>query len=127
MATQAGLQVVGARELRRTAKKAGDDLGDLKEAHAAAAGIVAPVARSAAPHGSGALAASVRPSGTKTQSVIRAGKKSVPYAGVQEFGWPARNIRPQPFIVPAAQDTESQWVALFEAAVDRIINRIKGA
>lgn len=127
MALQSGLQVEGARELRRTLKKAGDDLGDLKEAHAAAAGIVAPAARANAPVGpTGRLSSSVRPGATKTQSVIRAGKAAVPYAAVQEFGWPARNIAAQPFVRPAAQDTEPQWTALFQAAINRILNRIKG-
>lgn len=128
MVVKTGVAIKGGREFRASAKRAGDDLSDLKEAHAAAAGIVAPVARASAPVGtSGRLAASVRPGATKTASIIRAGKKSVPYAGVQEFGWPARNIEPQPFVVPAAQETESRWVPLFEAALERIIRRIKGA
>ncbi|MFT4299319.1 MAG: hypothetical protein QM597_06775 [Aeromicrobium sp.] len=124
----ATLRVKGGRELRRTLKQAGDDLGDLKQAHAAAAGIVAPVARANAPVGAtGRLAASVRPGASKTESMIRAGKKSVPYAGVHEFGWPDRNIAAQPFIIPAAHDTEPRWVTLFEIALNRILNRIQGA
>ena len=127
MVVKTGVAIKGGREFRASAKRAGDDLSDLKEAHAAAAGIVAPVARAAAPVSSGRLAASVRPGATKTASIIRAGKKSVPYAGVQEFGWPARNITAQPFVVPAAQETEPRWIPLFEAALDRIIKKIKGA
>ena len=121
------VRIEGARELRATMKKAGDDLTDLKTANAQVAGIVAPVAAGAAPVRTGRLAATVRPAGTKVAAIVRAGRAAVPYAGPIEFGWPGHNIAAQPFIVPAAHDTEPQWTEVYWQAVNRIINRIRGA
>jgi hypothetical protein len=121
------VRVEGGRQLRATMKAAGDDLADLKAVNAAAAATVAAVARPRAPVRSGRLASTVRPSGTKTAAIVRAGRAAVPYAGVIEFGWPGHNIEAQPFIVSAAQDTEPEWTAAYTAAVDRILSRIRGA
>jgi hypothetical protein len=126
MATKAGIRVEGAPELRRTLKRAGDDLSDLKTAHATAAQYVAARSRGTAPRRKGVLAASVRGSGTKTAAVIRAGGARVPYAGPIHFGWPSRGIAPQPWITEAAEDTEPTWVEIYERAVTRILDRVKG-
>jgi hypothetical protein len=112
--------------LRRTLRAAGDDLSDLKRAHAEAAGIVTPVATAKAPRRSGRLASTVRGAGTKTAALIRAGFAAVPYAGVQEWGWPAHSIAAQPFVVPAAQETEPTWLGAYESEVDRILGQVKG-
>ena len=120
-------EVEGAKELRRTLKKAGDDLSDLKAAHAETATIVATAAQSGAPRRTGRLSGSIRGSGTKTMAIVRAGGAKVPYAGVQEYGWPRRNIPAQPYIVPAAHDTESTWMGRYEDAVKRLLGKVKGA
>lgn len=120
------VKVEGARELRATMKKAGDDLADLKAANAAAAGIVAPAAAGRAPVRTGRLAATVRPAGTKTAAIVRAGRAAVPYAGPIEFGWPGHNIEAQPFITTAAHDTEPEWTEVYWTAINRIINRVRG-
>ena len=124
--TRTLVRLEGARELRRTLRAAGDDLGDLKRAHAEAAGIVVPVAQAGAPRETGKLAATIRGSGTKTQAIVRAGFAAVPYAGVQEWGWPARNIPAQPYLIPAGQATEPAWIGAYEAEVDRILAKVKG-
>jgi hypothetical protein len=121
-----GIRVEGAAELRRTLKRAGDDLSDLKAAHAGAAQIVVARGRGKAPRRRGVLAASVRGSGTKTAAVIRAGGARVPYAGPIHWGWPARNIEAQPFLSEAATETEQIWLELYESSVERILHRIKG-
>lgn len=121
------IQVDGARQLRRTLRKAGDDLTELKEAHAAAARIAATEAAARAPRRSGALAGSVRSSGTKTAGIVRAGYARVPYAGPIHWGWPARNIEPQPFASEAAKRTQARWTLVYKQAVDKILSRVKGA
>lgn len=126
MATSAGIRVEGMRTLRATLRKAGDDLSDLKEAHAAAAGIVVPAARASAPRRTGRLAGNVRGSGTKTGAVIRAGGARVPYAAPIHWGWEKRGIAPNPFISTAAQNTEPTWTRVYEAGVERVLSRIKG-
>src|SRR5262245_52256252 len=101
MAGRVVVEMEGSRELRRTLRAAGDDLTDLKDAHAQVASLVAPRGRSNAPFRTGRLAGTVRGSGTKTAALLRAGFASVPYAGVREWGWPARNQEATPFLVPA--------------------------
>lgn len=56
-----------------------------------------------------------------------AGGAAVPYAGPIHWGWPSHNIEPQPFIAAAAQDTEPQWLGLYERDVQRTLDRVKGA
>lgn len=127
-----GLRLEGGRELRRTMRKAGSDLTELKEANRAAADIVTSRAKGTAPNVSGRLANTVRTGATKTAGVVRAGnnRKSatgVPYAAPIHWGWPARNIQAQPWLTEAAQDTESTWIKLFNDLVDEAINGVKGA
>src|SRR5262245_10148527 len=120
------VRVEGARELRRTLKKAGDDLADLRDLHRQVAGVIVPVATAGAPHLTGRLAGSLRTGATKTQAIVRAGSAAVPYAGVQEWGWPRRRIRPQPFVVPAAHETEPRWTGIYLDGVQAIVDKVKG-
>lgn len=131
------IQVEGMRELRRTLKQAGDDLTDLKTIHKQAAEVAAGGARRLVPTVTGRLASSIRPAGTKTAGIIRAGRKTVPYANAVHWGrhyWPNKeharavpsNVDPQPFLSEGAQDTESQWVALYDQRVEAILDQIKG-
>jgi hypothetical protein len=121
------VEVVGGRQLRASLKAAGDDLSDLKDAHAEAANVVATTGRVTAPRRTGRLGSTVRGTGTKTQSVIRAGYAAVPYAGVVHWGWPAHNIKAQPWLADAAASTEPRWFPVFVAEVQRILDRVKGA
>lgn len=127
MADPAGVQIEGGRELRRTMKQAGEDMQQMKDAHAAAARIAAAAARGKTPVGeTGNLAASVRSSGTTTAGILRAGKASVPYAGPIHWGWPSRNITAQPFLADGASSTEPVWVEAYAQAVNRILAKIRG-
>lgn len=120
------LEVSGARRLRSTLKAAGDNLHDLRDAHAAAAGIVAGASMPTAPKVTGKLAASIRPAGTKTGAVVRAGGARVPYANPVHWGWAKRHIRPNPWLLRAAERTEPAWSAAYKRAVDRILSTIHG-
>jgi hypothetical protein len=122
-----GVEVEGGKELRKSLKNVEDGLKDLQAAHAAAAGIVAAAAPSYAPLRTGRLAGSIRGSGAKAAATVRAGGAKVPYAGVQEYGWPRRNIPAQPFLVPAAHDTEGEWRPVYEARVEELIDKVHGA
>ena len=121
------VQIEGSRRLRRELRRAGADLGDLRTAHLQAAGIAAQAGRGEAPRRSGALAGSVRPGATRTAGMIRAGGRKVPYAGVQEYGWPARGIREQAYLRGGAQASEAAWLNIYwrelEQALGRIANR----
>lgn len=122
----AGIRIEGQRELRKSLRQAGDDLEDLKAAHKAAAEVAAGGAKPHVPRRTGRLAGTIRPGGTKTGAVIRAGRKAVPYAGPIHWGWEARGIEPQEFLADGAKDTEPQWVELFYKALNKSLKKVKG-
>jgi hypothetical protein len=120
-------EVIGAVRLRRTLKGVEGGLEDLTQLHEEIGRIVADYARPRAPRVTGQLASTIRSSGTKSYAVVRAGFARTPYAGVQEFGWPARNIPPNPFLRPAAHITEPTWRSKYDDEVKRLLSKVKGA
>ena len=127
--SRAGVQVDGASRLRRELRRAGHDLDDMAEAHRTVAGIVAAIAKADAPKRSGALAGTVRGSGTKTRATVRAGYKRVPYAGVIHYGTPPgypRQYQPQPWIQMAAVRHEPRWMRHYQQGVDKALAKVKG-
>lgn len=117
--------VEGARQFRAALRRADGDLADLKQTNADVAAIAARQGRIDAPHRSGALASTVRSSGTATQAIVRVGTSRVPYAGPIHYGWPARHISPHPFIIEGAEQSQPAWLSLYMAAIERIIARIE--
>ena len=120
------VSVEGLSRLRATLAEAGAQLDDLKAAHAAAAQFVADTAAARAPVRTGALANSIRSSGTKRAGVIRAGNKAVPYAGPIHWGWPSRNIKANRFMTDAAATTEAAWVELFYQHITAALEAVEG-
>lgn len=125
------VEVRGAARLRSTMRKAGADLGQLKDAHKRAAEIVAGAARQRAPRATGKLAATVRAAGTLRAGVVRAGFKRTPYAGPNNWGWPTGSgprgaFGGSNFITDAAKATEPAWVPVYLGDLDRIIDQIEG-
>jgi hypothetical protein len=47
----------------------------------------------------------------------------VPYAGPIHFGWPARNIRPNPFIYQVLDSRRDEVLKLYERRIDEIITK----
>jgi hypothetical protein len=122
------LEVTGARQLRRALKDAGVSVQDLKDAHKAVAEDVARASAPRAPRRTGALAASVRPSGTQAGALVRAGNgRTVPYAAPVHWGWPARNITAQPWIYRTAEDRQPQWEDQYLRALEAIIRTVEGS
>lgn len=125
----AQVRVVGAAQLRRTMRRAGRDLTDLKRANQAAAQIVARLARQPgrAPRRTGRLAGTVRGNRAVGRATVLAGGAAVPYAGPVHWGWESRNIEPNPWISEAAQESEPVWLGQYEQDVQRVLDTIKGA
>lgn len=115
--------VDGARDLRKALRAVDGGLADLKGVHAAAAQVVETRARQIVPRRSGLLAGSLRSSGQNSGGVVRAGRTSVPYAGVIHFGWRARNIRPRPFLYDALDDRARQVIDVYEDRVGQVIRK----
>lgn len=123
------LEVQGLRTLRAQLKAAGVSLQDLKDAHAEVADLVIARARFTprTARSTGALAASVRGSGTQSAAVVRAGGARLPYANAIHWGWRARRIKAQPWLYDAAQDSREDWTGLYLSALQQIIDSIEGA
>ena len=121
------VKVAGANKLRRELKRAGLDMEDLREAHDRAARMVAADSRATAPRRTGALAGSLRGAGTKGRASVRAGYARIPYAGPIHWGWPARNIAAQPWILQTAERTEPAWYGIYLQAVQAILDGVEGA
>jgi phage gpG-like protein len=107
-------------------KRAGLDLGDFADAHAAAASIVAAEAPAWIRSRSGRLAGSIRPGHAKTSATIRAGGARIRYAGPHEWGWPARHMAAHPFLTTSASTTEPAWTEVYMARLDAVIAKIRG-
>lgn len=113
----------GIRELSRALKNSKDGIADLKEANRNAAKIVEDFAASAVPVQTGALLASLRSGATKTAGVVRAGRKSVPYAGPIHWGWFKRNIKPRFFISAPAKEAEAHWAEAYFDQLETVIDK----
>lgn len=121
-----GVQVYGLRNLKRTMRQAGVDVKQLSKINREAASFVANASRLPAPKRSGRLAASIRAGATQKAGVVRAGRKSLPYANPIHWGWFRRGIRPQPWLSNTAQATESGWRPLYEQHMNDVIDQVKG-
>ena len=126
--SRTALYVVGQKRFVATMRKAGADMKQLKEVNRKAAAVALPAVQALPPHGStGRLAGSVRVGATQKAGVIRAGRKNVPYAGVINYGWPARHIKGSQFVNNGVASTEPQWSRLYEQFVNQTLNQVKGA
>lgn len=92
MGTAHSVTVTGLSRTVRDLERMGVSVDDLKDAFGRITAEGVQIASGAAPHVSGALAGTVRGSRTKNKSVVRAGGAAARYAGVQNYGWPARGI-----------------------------------
>ena len=117
--------IKGLYRLRTTLKKAGADMADMKAANQAVERTVQKRGAEIAPRGkTGKLAGSLKT--PKLQARARVSSNLI-YAGVIHWGWPARNIRAQPFLEQAAQQTQSQWLGDYEKSLQQIANSVQGA
>jgi hypothetical protein len=120
----ADVKVEGARELASTLGRAVRALGDLGAAQNAAGQIIAARASSAAPRLTGRLASSVDWASTRGQLEVAS---DVPYAGVQNYGYPPHHIRATLFLTNAVPDTEAQWMPAYEHNVQAVLDDVQGA
>lgn len=117
-------QIVGLREVQMNLAKLGSDAkNDMKPAHKKAAEIVVAGARRFVPIQTGALRDSLRAIARQKAGVVRVGSASVPYAGPIHFGWPARRIRPNPFIYDALDERRSEVVRLYDERMREVIKK----
>jgi carbon monoxide dehydrogenase subunit G len=117
------VKIRGLREVVRSLDQYAGAVDDLKEANAAIGSKVSKDAATIAPKSSGALASTIRGNRAKSSVQIKAGGARVPYAGVIEYGWPARNIEAQSFLRKAAYDNIAYAIEQFDANLEGIKRR----
>ena len=115
------IEVTGLKEIRAAIRQAEPELRkEFKDVYRNAALAVAGRAYQLAPKYTGNLADSIRPIATLTSASVSAGSASVEYAGPIHWGWPKRNIQPQPFISQALKQQWEPITTYFNQAIDRV-------
>lgn len=115
------IRITGLAKTVRAMEKSGADAADMRDLmHALGMTVV----RAAGPPVlTGATAASARAGRGKTKAVVRAGGARVPWAPVVHYGWPARNIAPNPWLATALQQTRSRVLSQLDAGLGDILKR----
>lgn len=116
------LQIEGLRDVQKAMKNFSEDSrNDMKETHRKAGQLIVDGAARLVPVRSGALLASLRSAPTQRQGKVRVGSAAVPYAGPIHFGWPARNIRPNPFIYDVLDNRRDEVLRLYQERIGELI------
>lgn len=107
------VKIEGLSAVQRDLRNLGRDLdlvkGEFLTTNRKVAEIVIEGSKKFVPVLSGALAESMRNASTKKSAKVRVGDRSnVPYAGPIHFGWPARRIKPNPFIYEATDRRKAE-------------------
>lgn len=117
------VRIEGLNRAVRNLKKAGADSQDLKDLMHSIGEVVVSAAQADVPKVSGNLAGTIRAGRGATKAVVRAGGAKAKYAGVQNYGWPARNIRATHFLTNAADRNQGTAVQMLEQGFEEIIAR----
>lgn len=119
------VSVKGLREVTRSLQQYAGAVDDLKDANAKIGSKVAQTAIATTPKLTGRLASTVKSNRAQRRVQLKAGGARVPYAGVIEYGYPARGIEAQPFLRRAIwtdrQYVVQQYAANLEALKRRYI------
>jgi len=116
------VKIEGLREVNKALRDLGDDTKNaMKETHLEAARMVLPEAVRIAPFRTGNLARSLTATATRTGGRITA--KATPYAGPIHFGWPARRIKPQPFVYEALDPRRDEVVDVYVKRLNELIEK----
>lgn len=124
---QGAERIPGLRQTQRALRQVSEDSrADMKDVHRAAAEIVAEDARKRAPVRSGRLRSSIRGTAVLTGGRVRigyGGGRPAQYGGPTHFGWPARRIRPQPFVYDALDPRRPDVLKLYEERMDELTKK----
>jgi HK97 gp10 family phage protein len=117
------LEIEGLKEVQRDLRALSkDSRDDMKDTHRKAGEIIAVAAKPLAPNLTGRLSSTIVSAPTQRQGRVRIGRgQSVPYAGPIHFGWPARRIKPQPFIYEALDGRRDEVLKVYEQRMDQLI------
>lgn len=122
MAEAIEISIEGVKQVQDTLDKLGRDLESNLDLNKELSSTLSQKASVMAPRLTGALASSVQGNPSAEKAQILAGSDAVPYAGVQEYGWPQKNIKAQPYLRPAVFNNMGYIVEKYN---DSISNAIK--
>lgn len=121
------VKIEGLSKVRRDLKKLSEDVDyramEFLPVNKTIADAVAGDAKSYVPFLTGTLSGTIRAAATKTSARVKAGYKSVPYAGPIHFGWPARFIKPQPFFYDAIDKRRGEIQERYDDLVKKLIKK----
>lgn len=118
------VEIQGLKETQRALRGLSKDTrDDMKEVHRRAGEIVVDGVQIFVPVRTGALLASIKSNPTQRQGRVRIGSLSVLYAGAVHFGWPARNIKPNPFIYDVLDSRRDEVQRAYEGEIQHLIRR----
>jgi hypothetical protein len=121
MAAPVTVKVEGLSRTIRALRKSGADMQEMKDLMHEIGMLI--VNATDAPRESGNLAGTVRAGRGATKAVVRAGGAKAKYAGVINYGWPARNIAPTRFLNEAADAQKGAALSTLDQGLADILRR----
>lgn len=118
------LNAKGLRQAAAAFRQAGVDMQQLKGAYKEMSGVVKQGVAGVIPVRSGDLKRSLRASATQKSGVVRAGRASIPYAGVINYGWPGHNIEAQHYMERGLELSEAEVISLYAEAIQDALDTI---
>ncbi|MBA8812428.1 HK97 gp10 family phage protein [Frigoribacterium faeni] len=115
------VKVEGLNKTIRALRQSGADMQDMKDLMHEIGTLIVNAAQP--PVKSGALAGSIRAGRGATKAVVRAGGVKAKYAGVQNYGWPARNIPGTRFLNEAAEAQKGNAISTLDQGIGEILRR----
>lgn len=123
MASRVGVRVDGVPAVVAALRAIGVEVEDLKDGFSEIARQGAVLASRYAPKRTGRLAADVRGNRSRSKATITAGRVSVPYAGVINYGWRAHGIEPAGFMQRADRELQPFALRRLEDDINASIRR----
>jgi phage gpG-like protein len=120
---EANISIQGVKEVTDSLDKLARDLKSNIELNKELSTTLSQKASAMAPVLTGALASSVKGNPSAEKAQILAGSEAVPYAGVQEYGWPQRNIKAQPYLNPAVYDNMGYIIEKYNDSIQKAIKQ----
>jgi phage gpG-like protein len=123
MAEAITVTLKGVDEVKKSLNDLGQALENNLDLNKELSTTLAQKASALAPRLTGALASSVQGNPSEKKAQILAGSSSVPYAGVQEYGWAERNIPAQPYLRPAVYNNIGYIIEKYNDSIDAAIKK----
>jgi phage gpG-like protein len=120
---EADISIQGIKEVKDSLKRMGRDLESNLDLNKELSTTLSQKASAMAPRLTGALASSVQGNPSAEKAQILAGSPAVPYAGVIEYGWPAKNREARPYLNPAVNDNMGYIVEKYNDSIKKAIQK----